>query len=120
MKNFIILCLLLCLSGCLTPHSFRKRHGIESGHNTTYKVTDYKKGFRIDMTFHKFEAGGTSQEINFDAREKIKKLALWIAEARKRKIRTIKIKDIKSSHYHNTATQYTSWNGNLRVYYTKK
>ena len=120
MRNFIILCLLISLSGCLTPHSFRQRHGTESGHNTTYKVTDYKDGFKIDMSFHKFEAAGTSPEINFDARAKIKKLALWIAEARKRKIRAIKIKDIESSHYHNTATQYTSWRGNLRVYYTKK
>jgi len=118
MKNLIVLSLLLiCLSGCLTPHAFRERHGKTLGRNSTYNVTDYKDGFRIDMTYHKFDAMGTGAESTFEARDKLRKLALWVAEARKKKIRPLKIEDVESSHYHNTATQYTSWRGNIRVYY---
>jgi len=120
MKKLIIVCLFACLTGCLTPTSFRGRYAQKSERNTTYKVTDFKHGFRIDMTYYKFEALGTSSEINFEARNKLKKLALWIAEARKRKIRKLTTKDIKSAHYHNTVTQHTSWRGHVRVYYTKK
>jgi hypothetical protein len=120
MKRLIILSLLLCLTGCLTPHVFRNDHGKKSGRYTTYKVIDYKNGFRVDMTYYRAEALGTGAEITFDARHKLKNLALWIAEARKRKLRPIKIKDMESSHYHNTATQHTHWRGNVRVYYTKK
>ena len=120
MKKLIILCLLVYLTGCLTPHAFRERHGKKSGRYSTYKVTEYKDGFKVDMTLHKFEATGVSAEATFDARNKLKKLALWIAEARKRKIRPIEISDVESSHYHNTFTQYTSWRGNIRVYYKKK
>lgn len=120
MKKIIILSLLVCLTGCLTPHRFRGSHAKESGRYTTYKVTDYKDGFKVDMTYYKFEALGTTAETTFDARNKLKNLAIWIAEARKRQIRPIKIKDIESSHYHNTATQHTHWRGNVRVYYTKK
>ena len=60
---------------------------------------------------------GTGAESTFEARDKLRKLALWVAEARKKKIRPLKIEDVESSHYHNTATQYTSWRGNIRVYY---
>ena len=119
MKKIIILALLVLLTGCLTPHAFRKRHGKQHGRYSTYKVTDYKNGFRIDMTYHKFDALGTGAETTFEAREKLKKLASWIAEARKKKIRPLKISDIESSHYHNTATQHTNWRGNVRVYYKK-
>lgn len=121
MKKFIVLSLLsICLTGCFTPYAFRETHGKKSGRYTSYKVTDYKNGFRIDMTYYKFDPAGTGAEATFDARHKIKKLALWIAEARKRKIRPIRVKDIESSHYHNTASQHTHWRGNVRVYYKNK
>ncbi len=121
MKKLIILPLILiCLTGCLlTPHRFRQSYGKKSGRYTTYQVTDYKKGFKIDMTYYKSEALGTSAEIDFDARNKLKKLVSWIAEARKRKIRPLKIKDFESSHYHNTGTQHTHWRGSVRAYYAK-
>ena len=121
MKKFIVLSLLsICLTGCLTPYAFREKHGQKSGRYTTYKVTDYKNGFRVDMTYYKFDPTGTGAEAIFAGRDKIKKLALWIAKARKRKIRPIKVSDIESSHYHNTATQHSHWRGNVRVYYKKK
>ena len=121
MKKFIAVFLLsICLTGCLTPHTFRESYGKKLGRYTTYRVTDYKNGFRVEMTYYKFDAAGTGAATTFEARDKIKKLALWIAEARKRKIRPIRVKDIESSHYHNTATQHTHWRGNVRVYYKKK
>ncbi len=121
MKKFIVLSLLICLlTGCLTPYAFRETHGKKSGRYTTYRVTDYKNGFRVDMTYYKFDAAGTGVQTTFEARNKLKNLAEWIAEARKRKIRPLKTEDIHSSHYHNTATQHTHWRGDIRVHYIKK
>jgi hypothetical protein len=122
MKKLIVLSLLICLlTGCLTPSSFRHRYGNKSGRYTTYNVTDYKNGFKIDMTYYKPDPGGTGGQTIFEAREKIKELAGWIAKARKRKIRPIKMGDIDSGgHFHHIVTQYTTWRGSLRVYYTDK
>jgi len=121
MKKLIVLSLLTCLlTGCLTPAHFRQRFGTKSGRYTTYNVTDYKNGFKIDMTYYKPDPGGTGGQTIFEARNKIKELAQWIAKARKRKIRPIKINDIDSSHFHHVVTQYTAWRGSLRVYYTRK
>lgn len=120
MKNLIILSLALCLTGCLTPPSFRKEYKKKLGRYATYKITDYNDGFRIDMTYYKFEPEGVSTKTTFEARNKLKTLALWIAEARKRKLRQIETNDIESLHYHNSATRYGHWKGNVRVHYTKK
>ena len=120
MKKLIILSLALCLTGCLTPHAFRGEHAKKSGRYATYKVTDYKNGFKVDMTYYRFEPEGVSTKTTFEARHKLKNLALWIAEARKRKLKTIEMDDIESSHYHNSATRYGHWRGNVRVYYAKK
>ncbi len=121
MKKFIVLSVLMCLlTGCLTPSSFRQRHGKKSGRYTTYNVTDYKNGFKIDMTYYKSDPGGTDGQTIFKARNKIKELAEWIAKARKRKIRPIEMEDIDSAHFHHVITQYTTWRGSLRVYYTSK
>lgn len=117
MKKFIILFLALALSGCLTPHAFRGEHSQKLGPYTTYEVTDYKDGFRLNLCYNKFEAEGTTAAANFHARNKIKDLALWIAEARKRKLKPINMEDIKSRYYHNSVTRNTSWRGELRVYY---
>ncbi len=119
MKKIIILCLALYLTGCFTPHAFREKHSKKLGRDTTYKVTDYDDGFKVDMTYRKFEVEGTTAKTTFDARHKLKNLALWIAEARKRKLRTIKIEDVESSHYYNSASRQTHWRGNVRVYYKK-
>ena len=120
MKKLIILSLALCLTGCLTPHAFRGEHAKKSGRYATYKVTDYKNGFKVDMTYYRFEPEGVSTKTTFEARHKLKNLALWIAEARKRKLEPIEMNDIESSHYHNSATRYGHWRGNVRVYYAKK
>lgn len=120
MKKLIILLLALCLAGCLTPTTFRGEYGKKLGRYATYQVTDYKNGFKIDMTYYKFEPIGVSTKTTFEARHKLKNLALWIAEARKRKLRPIEIDDIESLHYHNSATRYGHWKGNIRVYYAKK
>ncbi len=120
MKKLIVLCLALCLTGCLTPPSFRRDFANKSGRYTTYKVTDYNDGFRIDMTYYKFELGGVSAKTTFTARTKIKKIARWIAEARKRKLHPIKIENVESSHYFNSATNHSYWKGTLRVYYADK
>ena len=48
MKRLVVLSLLLCLTGCLTPHAFRSDHGQKSGRYTTYNVTDYEDGFRVE------------------------------------------------------------------------
>ena len=120
MKKLIVLSLALCLTGCLTPHAFRGEYAKKSGRYATYKVTDYKNGFKVDMTYYRFEPEGVSTKTTFEARHKLKNLALWIAEARKRKLQTIEMDDIESSHYHNSATRYGHWRGNVRVYYAKK
>ena len=111
--------MLICLlTGCLTPHHFRERFGKKSGRYTTYQVTDYKNGFKVDMTYYKSDPGGTGGQTMFEARKKIKDLAHWIAEARKRKIRPIEENDVDSSHFHHILTQHTHWRGSVRVYYT--
>lgn len=121
MKKVIVLSLLLCLlTGCLTPSSFRHRFGKKSGRYTTYNVTDYKDGFKVDMTYYKPDPGGTGGQTVFEAREKLKELAGWIAKAKKRKIRPIEINDIESGHFHHVITQYTTWRGSVRVYYIGK
>jgi hypothetical protein len=120
MKKLIILSLLLCLTGCLTPTVFRGAYAKRLGRYATYQVTDYNDGFKVDMTYYRFEPEGVSTKTTFEARNKLKELALWIAEARKRKLRPIEINDIESSHYHNSATRYGHWLGTVRVHYTKK
>ncbi|MFA6716396.1 MAG: hypothetical protein WC082_03635 [Victivallales bacterium] len=117
MKKFILLLLTLSLAGCLTPHAFRGEYSKKLGPFTTYEITDYKDGFKLDMCYNKLETEGTSNASKFHARNRIKDLALWIAEARKRKLKPINIKDIESKYYHNSVTRKTRWRGELRVYY---
>ena len=120
MKKLIILCLALCLTGCLTPPAFRRDHDKKTGRHATYNVTDYDDGFKIEMTYYIFELGGVSAKTTFTARNKIRKIARWIAETRKRKLRPTKREDVESSHYFNSATNYSHWKGTLRVYYANK
>jgi hypothetical protein len=117
MKKFIFLFLALSLTGCLTPNAFRGEHSNKLGPYTTYEVTDYKDGFKVNLCYNKFEAGGTSTNANFHARNRLKELALWIAEARKRKLKPIDMEDMESRYYHNSVTRNTRWRGELRVYY---
>ncbi|MDD5727086.1 MAG: hypothetical protein PHV59_00850 [Victivallales bacterium] len=123
MKKTILLLIaavsFLGFSGCLTPPSFMGEHGKKTGQNSdiTYKVTDYKDGFRVDMTYFKFEYEGVEAATTFDARYKLKQLALWIAEARKRKLKPINIEDLESRHYFNSVTRHAHWRGHIRVYY---
>jgi hypothetical protein len=121
MKKFIILtvstCFLLLAWGCLTPPSFQGEYKDKGPRETSYKVTDYNDGFRVDMTYFKYEYEGTTSETTFEARHKLKQIALWIAEARKKKLQPIKIEDIESRHYYNSASRHTHWRGNIRVYY---
>lgn len=122
MKKIIILTILCFLSlsyGCLTPPSFMGEYKDKGLPGTTYKVTDYKDGFRVDMTYFKYEHEGTTAETTFEARHKLKQIALWIAEARKKKLKPIEVKDVESRHYYNSATRHTHWRGNIRVYYDK-
>ena len=120
MKKLIILSLVLCLTGCLTPHAFRSDYAKKLGRYGTYKVTEYKNGFKVDMTYYKFEPEGVSTKTTFEARHKLKNLVLWIAKAHKRTLQTVEMNDIKSLHYHNSATRYGHWRGSVRVYYRKK
>lgn len=120
MKKIIILCLALCLSGCLTPPSFRRDYDEKTARRATHTVSDYNDGFKINMTYYAYELGGVSPKTIFTGRNKIRNMALWIAEARKRKLRPIKREDIESSHYFNSVTNRSYWKGVLRVYYAKK
>ncbi|MDD5698371.1 MAG: hypothetical protein PHH77_07115 [Victivallaceae bacterium] len=116
----VFLFLALCLNGCPTPHAFRKDYTEKTGRHTTYNVTDYNDGFQLNMTYYKFESGGTSPKTIFDARYKLKQLAEWIAEAKKHQLRPVQMEEIKSSHYYNSVTGHTYWRGTLRVYYAGK
>ena len=123
MKKNIILtisaCILFLAYGCLTPPSFQGEYKDKGPRDTTYKVTDYNDGFRVDMTYFKYEHEGTTAETTFEARHKLKQIASWIAEARKKKLKPVNIDDVKSRHYYNSATRHTHWRGYIRVYYAE-
>lgn len=109
------------LSGCYwTPVKFRKEHTNKMGKYSTYNVTDYDDGFLLEMTYVIHEVGGISEKTTFTARNKIKALAQWIADARQRKIKPINVEDIDSCHVHNQGLSQSRWQGSVRVYYTDK
>jgi hypothetical protein len=117
-RNLTIVFSLIFLAGCFTPTAFRNEHQRKVNSDTSYEVTDFDDGFKLDMTYRKYEIGGVSPKTTFTARNKIKELAQWIAEARKKKIKPIQIEDVESSHYFNSATNRSNWRGSVRVYYT--
>ena len=120
-KIIILFSLVLSLTACtIAPHRFRNDHDEKTGRHTTYNVTDFDDGFRVDMTYYKFELGGMSDGTIFTARHKLKNLVNWIAEARKRKIEHLKTKDFESSHYYNSVTNYSYWKGTVRAHYKDK
>jgi hypothetical protein len=117
-RNLTILFSLFLLTGCFTPTAFRNEYQRKINPDTTYQVTDFNDGFKLDMTYRTYETGGVSAKTTFTARHKIKELAAWIAEARKKKIKPIQIEDVESSHYFNSATNCSNWRGSVRAYYT--